>query len=605
MSMRSHYCGLVTESLLGQTVTLCGWVNRRRDHGGVIFVDLRDREGYVQVVCDPDRPDMFKTAESIRNEFCVQIKGLVRARPEGTTNDNLKSGKIEVLCHELNVLNPSVTPPFQIDEDNLSETTRLTHRVLDLRRPYMQNNLMLRYRVSMEVRKFLDANGFIDIETPMLTKSTPEGARDYLVPSRVHDGHFFALPQSPQLFKQLLMVAGYDRYYQITKCFRDEDLRADRQPEFTQIDIETSFLTEEDIRAMFQGMIKTVFQNTIGVDLGEFPVMAYADAMYRYGSDKPDLRVQLQFTELTDVMKDVDFKVFSGAANMKGGRVVALRVPNGSKEGAGISRGEIDAYTEFVKIYGAKGLAYIRVNDVTKGRDGLQSPIVKNIHDAALSAVLERTGAQDGDLIFFGADKEKVVNDAIGALRLKIGHSEFGKKNGLFEDRWAPLWVVDFPMFEYDEEAGRYNAVHHPFTAPKDGHEDWMVTAPEKCIAKGYDMVLNGWEMGGGSVRIHRADVQQKVFDALKITPEEAQVKFGFLLDALQYGAPPHGGLAFGLDRMITLMTGAESIRDVIAFPKTQRAQCLLTQAPSLVEEKQLRELHIRLRNPDALKQTA
>ena len=603
--MRSHYCGLVTESLLGQTVTLCGWVNRRRDHGGVIFVDLRDREGYVQVVCDPDRPDMFKTAESIRNEFCVQIKGLVRARPEGTTNDGLKSGKIEVLCHELNVLNPSVTPPFQLDEDNLSETTRLTHRVLDLRRPYMQNNLMLRYRVSMEVRKFLDANGFIDIETPMLTKSTPEGARDYLVPSRVHDGHFFALPQSPQLFKQLLMVAGYDRYYQITKCFRDEDLRADRQPEFTQIDIETSFLTEEDIRAMFQGMVKTVFQNTIGVDLGEFPVMAYADAMHLYGSDKPDLRVKLQFAELTDVMKDVDFKVFSGAANMKGGRVVALRVPNGSKEGAGISRGEIDAYTEFVKIYGAKGLAYIRVNDITKGRDGLQSPIVKNIHDTALTAVLERTGAQDGDLIFFGADKEKVVNDAIGALRLKIGHSEFGKKNGLFEDRWAPLWVVDFPMFEYDDEAGRYNAVHHPFTAPKDGHEDWMVTAPEKCIAKGYDMVLNGWEMGGGSVRIHRADVQQKVFDALKITPEEAQAKFGFLLDALQYGAPPHGGLAFGLDRMITLMTGAESIRDVIAFPKTQRAQCLLTQAPSTVEEKQLRELHIRLRNPDAIKPTA
>ncbi len=605
MSMRSHYCGLVTEELLGQTVTLCGWVNRRRDHGGVIFVDLRDREGYVQVVCDPDRPDMFKTAESIRNEFCVQIKGLVRARPEGTTNDGLKSGKIEVLCYELNVLNASVTPPFQIDEENLSETTRLTHRVLDLRRPYMQNNLMLRYRVSMEVRKFLDANGFIDIETPMLTKSTPEGARDYLVPSRVHDGHFFALPQSPQLFKQLLMVAGYDRYYQITKCFRDEDLRADRQPEFTQIDIETSFLTEEDIRAMFQGMIKTVFQNTIGVDLGEFPVMPYAEAMHLYGSDKPDLRVKLQFTELTDVMKDVDFKVFSGAANMKGGRVVALRVPNGSKEGAGISRGEIDAYTEFVKIYGAKGLAYIRVNDVTTGRDGLQSPIVKNIHDAALATVLERTGAQNGDLIFFGADKEKVVNDAIGALRLKIGHSEFGKKNGLFEDRWAPLWVVDFPMFEYDDEAGRYNAVHHPFTAPKDGHEDWMVTAPEKCIAKGYDMVLNGWEMGGGSVRIHRADVQQKVFDALKITPEEAQVKFGFLLDALQYGAPPHGGLAFGLDRMITLMTGAESIRDVIAFPKTQRAQCLLTQAPSMVEEKQLRELHIRLRNPDAVKHTA
>ena len=601
-NMRSHYCGLVTDTLVGQTVSLCGWVNRRRDHGGVIFIDLRDREGYVQIVCDPDRPEMFEVAENVRNEFCIQVKGWVRARPEGTTNEGLKSGKIEVLCHELIVLNESVTPPFQIDDENLSETTRLTHRVLDLRRPYMQNNLMLRYRVAMEVRKFLDENGFVDIETPMLTKSTPEGARDYLVPSRVHDGQFFALPQSPQLFKQLLMVAGYDRYYQITKCFRDEDLRADRQPEFTQIDIETSFLTEEEIREMFQGMIKHVFQKTIGVDLGEFPVMSYQDAMHIYGSDKPDLRVKLQFTELTDVMGDVDFKVFSGAANMKGGRVVALRVPNGSVEGAGISRGEIDAYTEFVKIYGAKGLAYIRVNDAAKGRDGLQSPIVKNIHDAALAAVLERTGAQDGDLIFFGADKAKIVNDAIGALRIKVGHSEFGKKNGLFEARWAPMWVVDFPMFEFDEENLRYTAVHHPFTAPKDGHEDWMVTAPEKCISKGYDMVLNGWEMGGGSVRIHRADVQQKVFDALKISPEEAQLKFGFLLDALQYGAPPHGGLAFGLDRIVTMMTGAESIRDVIAFPKTQRAQCLLTQAPSAVDEKQLRELHIRLRNLDAVK---
>ena len=602
MAMRSHYCGLVTEALTGQTVSLCGWVNRRRDHGGVIFIDLRDREGYVQVVCDPDRPDMFKVAEDVRNEYCVQIKGVVRARPEGTSNDGLKSGKIEVLCHELIVLNESVTPPFQIDDDNLSETTRLTHRVLDLRRPYMQNNLMLRYKVAMEVRKYLDENGFVDIETPMLTKSTPEGARDYLVPSRVHDGQFFALPQSPQLFKQLLMVAGYDRYYQITKCFRDEDLRADRQPEFTQIDIETSFLTEEEIRDMFQGMIKRVFLKTIGVDLGEFPVMTYQDAMHLYGSDKPDLRVKLQFTEVTDVMGDVDFKVFSGAANMKGGRVVALRVPGGSVEGGGISRGEIDAYTEFVKIYGAKGLAYIRVNDLSKGRDGLQSPIVKNIHDAALNAVLERSGAQNGDLIFFGADKEKIVNDAIGALRIKIGHSEFGKKNGLFENRWAPMWVVDFPMFEHDEENDRWAAVHHPFTAPKDGHEDWMVTAPEKCISKGYDMVLNGWEMGGGSVRIHRADVQKKVFDALKITPEEAQLKFGFLLDALQYGAPPHGGLAFGLDRIVTLMTGAESIRDVIAFPKTQRAQCLLTQAPSPVDEKQLRELHIKLRNVDAAK---
>ena len=612
MAMRSHYCGLVTEALTGQTVSLCGWVNRRRDHGGVIFIDVRDREGYVQVVCDPDRADMFAIAEDVRNEFCVQIKGMVRARPEGTVNDNLKSGKIEVLCHELTVLNPSVSPPFLPDDDNLSETTRLTHRVLDLRRPYMQNNLMLRYRVSMEVRKFLDANGFVDIETPMLTKSTPEGARDYQVPSRVHDGQFFALPQSPQLFKQLLMVAGFDRYYQITKCFRDEDLRADRQPEFTQIDIETSFLAEEEIRDMFQGMITTVFKNTINVDLGEFPVMTYQEAMHVYGSDKPDLRVKLKFTEVTDVMADVDFKVFSGAATMKGGRVVALRVPGGSVEGGGISRGEIDAYTEFVKIYGAKGLAYIRVNDAGKGPcpdekgkstwPGLQSPIVKNIHDAALNAVLERTGAQDGDLIFFGADKEKIVNDAIGALRIKIGHSEFGKKNGLFEKAWRPMWVVDFPMFEFDEEAQRYTATHHPFTAPKDGHEDWMVTAPEKCISKGYDMVLNGWEMGGGSVRIHRADVQQKVFDALKITPEEAQLKFGFLLDALQYGAPPHGGLAFGLDRIVTLMTGAESIRDVIAFPKTQRAQCLLTQAPSPVDEKQLRELHIRLRTLDATK---
>ena len=600
MAMRTHYCGLVTEQIQGATVSLCGWVNRRRDHGGVIFIDLRDREGSVQVVCDPDRPEMFKVAEDVRNEFCIQVKGLVRARPEGTTNDNLKSGKIEVLCHELTVLNASVTPPFQLDDDNLSETTRLTHRVLDLRRPYMPKNLMLRYKVSMAVRRFLDDNGFVDIETPMLTKSTPEGARDYLVPSRVHDGHFFALPQSPQLFKQLLMVAGFDRYYQITKCFRDEDLRADRQPEFTQIDIETSFLGEEEIRAMFQDMIKGVFKTALNVDLGEFPIMAYSEAMHRFGSDKPDLRIKLELAELTDVMADVDFKVFSGAANMKGGRVVALRVPHGSDEEGGISRGEIDAYTEFVKIYGAKGLAYIRVNELAKGRDGLQSPIVKNIHDKALEEVLKRTGAQDGDLIFFGADKAKIVNDAIGALRLKIGHSEFGKKHGLFEDRWAPMWVVDFPMFEYDEEAQRYNAVHHPFTAPKDGHEDWMVTAPEKCIAKGYDMVLNGWEIGGGSVRIHRADVQQKVFDALKITPEEAQVKFGFLLDALQYGAPPHGGLAFGLDRIVTLMTGAESIRDVIAFPKTQRAQCLLTQAPSLVDEKQLRELHIRLRNLDA-----
>ena len=592
--MRSHYCGLVTDALMGQTVSLCGWVNRRRDHGGVIFIDLRDREGYVQVVCDPDRADMFKTAEGVRNEFCVQIKGLVRARPEGTVNDNLKSGKIEVLCHELTVLNPSVTPPFQLDDDNLSETTRLTHRVLDLRRPYMQNNLMLRYRVAMETRKFLDANGFIDIETPMLTKSTPEGARDYLVPSRVNEGQFFALPQSPQLFKQLLMVAGFDRYYQITKCFRDEDLRADRQPEFTQIDIETSFMAEQDIRDMFQGMISNIFKTVLATDLGEFPVMAYHDAMHRFGSDKPDLRVNLEFTELTDVMASVDFKVFSTPATTPGGRVVGLRVPGGSE----MSRGEIDGYTEFVKIYGAKGLAWIKVNDASKGRDGLQSPIVKNLHDEAIAEILKRCGAQNGDIIFFGADKAKVVNDSIGALRLKVGHSEFGKKTGLFTKGWKPLWVVDFPMFEHDEENNRWSAVHHPFTAPKDGHEDWMDTDPGRCIAKAYDMVLNGWELGGGSVRIHRADVQSKVFTALKIGPGEAQEKFGFLLDALQYGAPPHGGLAFGLDRIVTMMTGAESIRDVIAFPKTQRAQCLLTHAPSPVDEKQLRELHIRLRNP-------
>ncbi|CAM3073159.1 aspartate--tRNA ligase [Janthinobacterium lividum] len=596
MSMRTEYCGLVTEAMLGQTVSLCGWVHRRRDHGSLIFIDLRDREGLVQIVCNPEQAEMFKVAEAVRNEFCLRVTGVVTNRIEGTINNNLKSGKIEVVCSELEVLNPSVPVPFQLDDDNLSETTRLTHRVLDLRRPQMQNNLRLRYKVTMEVRKYLDALGFIDIETPMLTKSTPEGARDYLVPSRVNAGSFFALPQSPQLFKQLLMVANFDRYYQITKCFRDEDLRADRQPEFTQIDCETSFLTEQEIRDLFEDMIRVVFKNTLDIDLpNPFPVMDFAEAMGLYGSDKPDMRVKLAFTDLTEVMKSVEFKVFNGAANMKGGRVVALRVP----QGGSMPRSEIDAYTQFVAIYGAKGLAYIKVNEKAKGPEGLQSPIVKFLPADVLATILEQTGAQDGDLIFFGADKAKVVNDAIGALRVKIGHSEFGKKAGLFEDVWKPLWVVDFPMFEHDEEADRWTATHHPFTAPKDGHEDMLESDPGACIAKAYDMVLNGWELGGGSIRIHREEVQSKVFRALKIDAEEAQLKFGFLLDALQYGAPPHGGLAFGLDRIVTMMTGSESIRDVIAFPKTQRAQDLLTHAPSEVDEKQLRELHIRLRSTE------
>jgi aspartyl-tRNA synthetase len=594
--MRSHYCGHVNASHLGQTVTLCGWAHRRRDHGGVIFVDLRDREGLVQVVCDPDRQASFANAETVRNEFVLRVTGLVRRRPEGTTNANIASGEIEVLAHELEILNPSLTPPFQLDDDNLSETVRLAHRVIDLRRPQMQKNLMLRYKVSMAVRRYLDAQGFIDIETPMLTKSTPEGARDYLVPSRVHDGQFFALPQSPQIFKQLLMVAGFDRYYQITKCFRDEDLRADRQPEFTQIDCETSFLDELQIRELFEGMVRSVFREAIGVELpSPFPVMAYGDAMRDFGSDKPDLRVKLKLTELTEVMKSVDFKVFSGAANMVGGRVAGLLVPGGGA----LTRGEIDAYTEFVGIYGAKGLAWIKFNELSKGRDGMQSPIVKNLSDDSLQQIVALSGAKDGDLMFFGAGKAKVVNDALGALRQKIGHDDFGKKHALAEGDWTPLWVVDFPMFEYDDEAGRWNAMHHPFTAPKDGHEDYLATDPGKAVAKAYDMVLNGWEMGGGSVRIHREDVQSKVFRALAIDAEEARLKFGFLLDALQYGAPPHGGLAFGLDRLVTMMTGSESIRDVIAFPKTQRAQCLLTDAPSPVDEKQLRELHIRLRNAD------
>ena len=598
--MRTHYCGQVTAHQIDQSVVLAGWVHRRRDHGGVIFIDLRDREGLAQVVCNPDRAETFAIAESLRSEYCVAIKGIVRARPDGAANAGIKSGEIEIVAHDIQVLNASLTPPFQLDDENLSETTRLTHRVLDLRRPVMQKNLMLRYRVAIEVRKFLDEHGFIDIETPMLTKSTPEGARDYLVPSRVNPGMFFALPQSPQLFKQLLMMAGFDRYYQIVKCFRDEDLRADRQPEFTQIDCETSFLDEVEIRKIFETMTRHIYKTVIDVDLPAFPVMPYSEAMGRFGSDKPDLRVKLEFTELTDAMRGVEFKVFAAAANSEGGRVVALRVPGAGGEG-GFARSEIDAYTQFVGIYGAKGLAYIKVNDVSQSdlRAGLQSPIVKNLDDAALKTIVERTGAKAGDLVFFGADKAKVVNDAMGALRVKIGHSDFGKRNGLLEDGWKPLWVVDFPMFEYDEEESRFTAAHHPFTAPKDGHEDLLSTDPARCIAKAYDLVLNGWEIGGGSVRIQREEVQSKVFRALKIDAEEAQLKFGFLLDALQYGAPPHGGIAFGLDRLVTMMAGAESIRDVIAFPKTQRAQDLLTNAPSAVDERQLRELHIRLRNSE------
>jgi aspartyl-tRNA synthetase len=581
--MRTHYCGELSAALIDRSVALCGWAHRRRDHGGVIFIDLRDREGLAQVVFDPDRPEAFAIAERVRNEFVLRVTGKVRRRPAGTLNAELRSGEVEVLAHEVEILNPSAPLPFQIDDENLNENTRLTHRVLDLRRDVMQKNLRLRYRTSMAVRNYLDAHGFIDIETPMLTRSTPEGARDYLVPSRVHPGEFFALPQSPQLFKQLLMVAGYDRYYQIVKCFRDEDLRADRQPEFTQIDVETSFLDERAIQVLMEGLVREVFRDVLGVDLPQpFARLTHAEAIARYGVDKPDLRVPLELTELTDVMKKTEFKVFRQAAEMAGGRVAALKVS------AELTRKEIDDLTPFVATYGAKGLAYIKVNP-----DGLQSPIVKFLSQAVLDDILSRTQAKAGDLVFFGADKAKVVNDAMGALRLKLGHDK-----GIVEKGWRPLWVVDFPMFEWDDEGRRWGAMHHPFTAPKDGHEDLFLSDPGRALSKGYDMVLNGWEIGGGSVRIHRAEVQAKVFRALGISDEEARNKFGFLLENLQFGAPPHGGIAFGLDRMVALMAGADSIRDVIAFPKTQRAQDLLVHAPSPVDEKQLRELGLRLREP-------
>jgi aspartyl-tRNA synthetase len=586
--MRTDYCGLISRKHLDTEVDLYGWVHRRRDHGGVIFIDLRDREGVVQVVCDPDRPAPFAVAEKLRNEYVVHVRGRVRPRPDGTINPNLVSGEIEVLAERVDILNTAVTPPFQLDDEQLSETVRLEHRVIDLRRPVMQRNLMLRYRVAMTVREFLDRHGFIDIETPMLTRSTPEGARDYLVPSRVHAGMFYALPQSPQLFKQMLMVAGFDRYYQIVKCFRDEDLRADRQPEFTQIDVETSFLTQDEILAMMEDLVREVFRKAAGTELpNPFPRMSYAEAMALYGSDKPDLRVPLKLIELTDLMRDVDFKVFREAARLADGRVAALCVP----QGGDLSRKDIDDLTEFVKIYAAKGLAYIKVNAIEKGAEGLQSPILKFLPAGVITSVLARVHACDGDLIFFGADRAKIVNEALGALRVKIGH-----QRGLAERGWRPLWVLDFPMFEWNDENKRWDAMHHPFTSPADGHEDLLDSDPGKAMAKAHDMVLNGWEIGGGSLRIYRQDVQQKVFRALGINAEEAQAKFGFLLDALQYGAPPHGGIAFGLDRIVALIAGAESIREIIAFPKTQRANCLLTDAPNRVDERQLRELHIRTR---------
>jgi aspartyl-tRNA synthetase len=587
--MRTHYCGQVGESAIGQVVTVAGGAHRRRDHGGVIFVDLRDREGLLQIVFDPDRAAVFAQAERVRNEYVLKVTGLVRVRPGGTANVNLKSGQVELLCHELEILNRSEPLPFQLDE-HVSEEVRLRFRYIDLRREEMRDRLLLRHRITRAMRHYLDDAGFVDIETPMLSKATPEGARDYLVPSRTHPGKFFALPQSPQIYKQLLMIAGFDRYYQIVRCFRDEDLRADRQPEFTQLDIETSFLDQKDIQALMEGLVRHLFKQVLSVDLPTpLPAMTYAEAMRRYGSDKPDLRVPLELVDVADLVKGCDFKVFAGPAADPRGRVTALCVPQGGK----LSRKEIDDYTAYVARYGAKGLAYVKVNEIAKGRDGLQSPILKFLSDAAVAGILERTSARDGDLIFFGADSGKVVSDALGALRLKVGQDL-----KLVASGWRPLWVVDFPMFEYDPEARRWAAMHHPFTSPVNLDYAALSASPGEALAKAYDLVLNGSEIGGGSVRIHTQELQSVVFDLLGITPEEARTKFGFLLDALKYGAPPHGGIAFGLDRLAMLMAGAESIRDVIAFPKTQTAADPLMDAPTEVSEAQLKELHIRVRAP-------
>jgi aspartyl-tRNA synthetase len=587
--MRSHYCGDVNETLEGQTVTVAGWMHRRRDHGGVIFIDLRDREGLVQVVCNPEDAESFAVADRVRSEYVLQVEGVVNLRPAGSDNPDLKSGKIEILAKRLDILNSSETPPFPLNEQaEVSEDIRLRHRYIDLRRPEMLNKLRFRSNITRQLRNYLDDNGFLDIETPILTKATPEGARDYLVPSRTHQGDFFALPQSPQLFKQLLMVSGLDRYYQVVRCFRDEDLRADRQPEFTQLDIETSFVEEQDLMDMMEEMIRQLFVNVLEQDLpNPFPRMNYAEAMERYGSDKPDLRIDLELVEVSDLMANVDFKVFSAPAKDEKSRVAALRVPKGSE----LSRKQIDDYTKYVSIYGAKGLAYIKINDIDAGMDGLQSPILKFLPDDVVAAILERTGCQTGDIVFFGADKVGIVNEALGALRIKIGHDL-----DMVSPEWKPLWVVEFPMFEWDEKANRWTALHHPFTAPRESDLELLDTDPGKCLSRAYDMVLNGTELGGGSMRIHKSDVQSKVFELLGISKEEAQDKFSFLLEALQYGCPPHGGLAFGLDRLAMLMTGSSSIRDVMAFPKTQSASCLLTDAPSAVSEAQLKELNIRLR---------